>query len=102
MWGSVSNRKEWLKKAIEFTGNHELYGSWMIKVSQEWKYSCEHNLTDKSSNRRAWIGHAAVAFAMQCPEDITRQAWAFLTEEQQTLANLEADKAINLWERANA
>jgi len=98
MWGTVDNRKKYLKKAIEFTGDHKLYGRWMMKVVEKWKYSCEHNLTDKSQNRKAWIGHAACAMALGCPEDIARQAWGHLTEEQQVLANDQADRAIKYWE----
>ena len=101
MWGSVKERSSWLQKAIEFTGDHELYGSWMKKVVNEWPYSCQQNLTKIDTNRKAWIGHAAVALAIQCPEDIVRQAWGYLTDEQQKLANQQAQKAIELWEVRN-
>jgi len=102
MWGSVNNRKHWLEKAIEFTGDHVLYGSWMIRVAEQWPFSCEHNLTKLDQNRKAWIGHAAVAMAIQCPEDIVRQAWGFLSKEQQDLANKQAQKAIEHWESRRA
>ena len=102
MWGTVDNKQEWLKKAIDFTGDYELYGLWMMKVADAWRYSCEHNLTKRSTNRKAWIGHAAVAFAIQCPEDIVRLAWGYLTEEQQKLANEKAQQAIDYWEMKNA
>jgi hypothetical protein len=98
MWGDVKNKFEWLERAIEFTGDHELYGSWMLKVADNWTYSCEHNLTKMDINRKAWIGHAAVAFAIQCPEDIVREAWGYLSKEQQDLANMKAEEAINHWE----
>lgn len=98
MWGSVDDRAKYLQKAIEFTGDHQLYGRWMIKVVDRWKYSCEHNLSHKTQNRRAWIGHAAVAMALGCPEDIVRKAWGYLTEEQQVKANAKADEAIAYWE----
>lgn len=98
MWGDVDNKKDWLQKAIEFTGNHKLYGSWMLKVANDWVKSCEHNLTKVGTNKKAWIGHAAVAYAIQCPEDIVRAAWSYLTEEQQILANNEALNAIKYWE----
>ena len=91
MWGSVKDRSNWLQKAIEFTGDHELYGSWMRKVVEAWPKSCEHNLTKLDTNRKAWIGHAAVAMAIQCPEDIVREAWGYLTSEQQELANKQAN-----------
>lgn len=99
MWGSVKDRETFLQKAIVFTGNHALYGEYMQKVVTLWKHSCEHNLSNTTQNRRAWIGHAAVALAFQCPEDIVREAWWHLTDEQRDLANNEADKAIELWER---
>lgn len=102
MWNTIKDeeqKKKLLKDAIAFTGDHKLYGEYMIKVVKEWKISCEHNLTDTSLNRQAWIGHAACCLALNgCPEDITREAWWNLTTEQQDLANKEADKAIKLWE----
>lgn len=101
MWGNVSNRKTWLEIAILFTGNHDLYGEWMLKVADQWKYSCEHNLT-KPGDKRPWIGHAAVALAIGCPEDIVRAAWSHLTPEQQELANNKASEAIEYWRSKNA
>lgn len=100
MWGDVPSdeKEDFLQKAIEFTGDHELYGSYMMKVVKEWKYSCEHNLSFSGHNRRAWVGHAACAYAFQCPEDIVRKAWWYLTDEQRRVANRQADKAIEYWE----
>ena len=97
MWGEVSGKKEWIHKAIIFTGNHKLYGSFMEKVTHEWPISCENALTDKALNKRAWIGHAACALYMGCPEYIVREAWGRLTDEQRLLANKEATRAIQLW-----
>ena len=102
MWGTVANRKRALKAAIEFTGDHKKYGRFMLRVIREWPISCENALTDTSSNRRAWIGHAATALALGCPEDITREAWAKLTKQQQDQANAQADNAIKIWEQAYA
>ncbi len=100
MWGDVTNRKEHLARAIEFTGNYKLYGEYMRRVASEWKFSCENALTDETLNKRAWIGHAACAMAIGCPEDITRKAWSKLTDEQRLLANKEATRAIRSWENA--
>lgn len=101
MWGTTDHRKTWLEIAKAFTGNADLYGEWMQKVVSEWKYSCEHNLT-KSGDKRPWIGHAAVALALRCPEDIVREAWGHLSEQQQNDANQKAMDAINAWRAANA
>ena len=100
MWGSVANRQEAIAQAIEFTGNAKLYGSFMQRVIKEWPISCENALTDYSLNRKAWLGHAAVALVLRLPEDVTRAAWAELSYEQQLLANKEASRAIQTWEHA--
>jgi hypothetical protein len=101
MWRKVCvfEEKELLLQAIDFTGDYKLYGSWMLKVIKEWPLSCEHHLSDTSINRKAYVGHAAVALGINCPEYITRMAWWHLTVEQQDLANNEADLAIKEWER---
>lgn len=101
MWRKVSGSEErdLLGNAIEFTGDHELYGQWMNAVIVQWPMACEHNLTDLTQNRRAWIGHAAVTLALGIPEHVTRSAWGFLTRKQQDDANAVADKAIQAWER---
>ena len=101
MWKRVSQERfaDLLPKAIEFTGDHNLYGSWMVKALSAWPNSCKQNLTDFGINRRAFIGHAATCLALGCPEYITRLAWHYLSEEQQFLANEQADCAIRLFEK---
>jgi hypothetical protein len=101
MWRYVSEdeKQAYLQKAIEFTGNAELYGSYMQRVIKEWPYACEHNLSNKAINRQAWIGHSACCLAIGCPEDITRLAWHNLTQTQQDEANAQADLAILAWEQ---
>lgn len=97
MWSTVDNKRELLHKAIKFTSNHQLYGEYMMRVVATWKYSCENALTDSLINKRAWVGHAACALAIGCPEDIVRQAWGALSNEQRLLANKEAERAIQWW-----
>jgi hypothetical protein len=97
MWGEVDDKAEWLQKAIAFTSDHKQYGHYMLRVTREWPISCENALTDININQMAWIGHAACALAMQCPEDIIRTAWGYLTDEQRLLANKEAERAIQKW-----
>lgn len=104
MWRKVPKDEaaRFLEDAIIFTSNHELYGKAMLRVIEEWPIACEQNLTDKSQNRQAWIGHAASCLEFNCPEYITRQAWAFLSRKQQNLANAAADFAIAKWESMHA
>lgn len=98
MWGQVKDRKSYLLRAIRFTGNAQLYGSFMKRVCEEWPVSCENALTDMALNRKAWLGHAACALAFRCPEDIVRQAWGHLNDVQRKLANKEAERNIAIWE----
>lgn len=102
MWQQIEKEleDEMLKNAIDFTGNHVLYGENMEKVLKLWKVSSENNLTNMSINRQAWIGHAACYIGIKCPEYITRKAWAFLTDKQRELANLQADRIILLFENS--
>jgi hypothetical protein len=99
MWDKKkqSDRQSMLESAVLFTGDAERYGVAMLEIVEKWRYSCEHNLTDKSTNKLAWIGHAATAYAIQCPEDITRQAWGMLDQDQQDRANKKAQEALNYW-----
>lgn len=102
MWGSVNDRAKFLRLSVELTGDHKRYGRFMMRVVNEWKNSCINALTDSSLNKKAWVGHAACALAIGCPEDITRQAWGKLTDDQRLLANREAERAIQHWERMYA
>jgi hypothetical protein len=100
MWRKIPFSQEpiFLEAAIRFTGDAELYGKYMIRAINEWPNGCEHNLTCVGMNRQAWIGHAATCIALTSPEYITRLAWHQLTQEQQDLANAQADIAIKIWE----
>jgi hypothetical protein len=98
MWGEVDNQYARKLETVDFMIDTNLFGVWMMKVVNDWRYSCEQNLNNGDGNRRAWIGQAAVAYASQVPEHITRQAWAYLTEEQKKRADDKADEAILRWE----
>lgn len=105
MWRKITNeqeRKEHLQRAIAFTGNAKLYGEYMLQVLDKWPISCEQNLSNSSVNRKAWIGHAATCIAINCPEDITREAWWTLSQDQQDEANSKASEAIKKWEERYA
>lgn len=94
----MAERAALLPLAIDFTGDANRYGAAMLRVTVEWPFSCEHNLTDIGQNRRAWIGHAACCLAIGCPEDVTREAWGHLSEQQREDANAKATEAILSWE----
>lgn len=99
MWRKAAAAEEikYLKKAIEFMGDHVLYGTYMQHVITQWPISCEQNLSNPDINHMAWIGHAACCIAFNCPEYIVRMAWHHLTKQQQDLANEQAEIAFANW-----
>ena len=97
MWQPVKDRKRTLQKAIRFTRNTDAYGKAMLRVVKEWPKSCEHFLTNPALNKQAWIGHAACALEKELCEEIVREAWSHLSDEEQAAANKKADEAIALW-----
>lgn len=102
MWRKLSSKEEedsFRKIAIDFTGDHIRYGAAMLRAIKEWPNTCMHNLSNPALNKRAFIGHAACALVINCPEYIVRQAWWKLTEDQRILADQQADNAIQLWEQ---
>lgn len=71
----------------------------MQSVTTSWPVATQHNLSNRSMNRQAWLGQAACCLAEGVPEDATRFAWRTLTEHEQNEANAVADYVINKWEK---
>ena len=101
MYGYVENRNKSEIDCIEFLNDTEAFGNAMLAVVNEWKFSCEHNLTNIDSNRRAWLGQAACAYAINIPEDVVRFAWFQISTDKQNAANQKAEEAIMKWEETN-
>lgn len=77
-----------------------LFSEILNKLIIEWKYSCEHYLTNKSMNRIAWLGQAAVCFHSGVPSKFS-SAWFDLSEEIRDKANKVALKYLNKWMMLN-
>lgn len=69
-------------------------------VTTQWKFSCEHNLTNDRMNRVAWLGQAAVCQARGMPS-ICRAGYHRLSEEQQARADTTALEYLNKWLEVN-
>lgn len=72
------------------------------EAMRQWPNSTAAAMTTPSMNYQAWVGHAASTIALGCPEELTRRGWRLLNEEEQELANLAAQNAIDKWRDANA
>lgn len=70
------------------------------KIIEEWKFSCEHYLTNKSMNRIAYLGQASLCYAKGIPCKY-RTGFRLLSEEQQKRANEVALKYLNIWLEKN-
>jgi hypothetical protein len=70
-----NNKEELILKVIELFNNPALTENYMRKVINEWTFSCEHNLSNISLNRIAYIGQAACCLYASVPCTITMNAW---------------------------
>lgn len=104
MWRDVKpdERARLMQKALVFRDDIPRWEKAMMRVIREWPISSEHNLTNVAANRRAWLGQAACTIEIRCPEDIARQVWGKLSQEQQDKANAAAERVIKIWEKAYA
>lgn len=68
----------------------------LSKVIVEWKYSCEHYLSNQNMNRIAWLGQACLAYELNIPA-CYRGGYNKLTEEEKEEADKIALKYLNKW-----
>jgi ParB-like chromosome segregation protein Spo0J len=87
-------------KFIELMTNEELFNECLNAVISEWKFSCEHNLTNRALNRIAWLGQAALAYKWNIPSRYST-GWKLLSDKEQDKANQIALDALNKWQEAH-
>ncbi len=80
----------------EFLSDLSRFEAALIVVTSEWKFSCEHYLTNDRMNRIAWLGQASLAQALRIPS-MCRGGFNKLTKEQQDAADGLALKYLNEW-----
>ncbi len=68
-------------------------------IISEWKYSCEHNLTNESMNRIAYLGQASCALVYNVPHNVSMGGYNLLTPEEQAAADAMAKKYLDLWSK---
>lgn len=76
--------------------NQTLFAEILNKLIIDWKFSCEHYLTNKSMNRIAWLGQAAVCYHSGVPSRYS-SAWFDIDEKVRDEANKTALKYLNKW-----
>ena len=96
-----SDPKEYLKgKVIELFCNPENTRIFMELVIEKWKYSSEHNLTNLSMNRVAWLGQSACCIYSGTPYRITMEAWSEVPDRYKDVANQIAEETIIKFEKS--
>jgi len=91
------DKKEKIEKVIEMFSSKELTREFMMLAIDEWKYSCEHNLTNGGMNKIAYLGQAACCLYSDVPSTITMESWSKLTPEVQEEANKIANEVLEIW-----
>jgi len=98
---SGSEKEVLSKKVIELFSDSKLTELYMQKVVSEWPFSSEHNLSNNSMNRVAWLGQAACCIYAGIPFKITMENWRFVDEKKQIKACEIAQKIITKYESKN-
>lgn len=83
-----------------FLSDLDRFEAALKEVTQKWRFSCEHYLTNDRMNRIAWLGQASVACALGIPS-CCRGGYHRLTDEQKRAADEMALKYLNEWLVAN-
>jgi ParB-like chromosome segregation protein Spo0J len=85
----------------EFLSDLDRFDAALRVVTQDWKFSPEHYLTNERMNRIAWLGQASVAQALGIPSGC-RAGYQLLTDEQKYAADMLALKHLNDWLKAHS
>ena len=96
---SGENKTILINKVVELFSSLELTEKYMNLVIEKWKYSCEHNLTNNSLNRIAYLGQSACCIYASVPSSVTMEAWSSVPDNFKLQANNIAKKIIENYEK---
>lgn len=92
------NEKELLKeKVVELFSRPKLTQKYMLLAIKKWRFSCEHNLSNQSLNRVAYLGQAACCLYGGVPAKITMEAWWLVPEKYRNIADQTAKNIIEAY-----
>jgi hypothetical protein len=100
--GFYENKKDGMtKKECEETyrdilKDKKVFAAALLRVITEWRYSCEHYLSNEKMNRIAWLGQASLNIETGIPSTF-RSGYFLLSKKQQEAADLLALDALNKW-----
>jgi len=88
--------KEGIQIYKDFLSDLSQFEEGLKGILAEWKFSCEHNLTNESMNRIAWLGQASVSYSHGIPSHC-RSGFTKMNSDEQVAANNLALKYLNIW-----
>lgn len=98
---SGEEKEQKIQSVLTMFNSEKLTREFMFKVVNEWKFSCEQNLTNESMNHIAYIGQAACCMYDRIPNTVTMEAWSLLTKDVQKRSDMIALEAIGYWKKLN-
>lgn len=96
---SAKNKIKNIERVISFFNDYETTILNMREVSENWYFSMEHNLTNYSMNRIAYIGQSACCFSLGVPSSTTMYAWKFIKYDIRERSDKAALLTIKEWEQ---
>jgi hypothetical protein len=94
----IKDKNYLINKVVELFSNPKETEKYMDMVIKNWHCSCEHNLTNTSMNRVAWLGQSACCLYAKVPFNITMEAWNLVPQDFQNQANKIAEIIIEKYE----
>ena len=98
---SGSEKSVKIEKVLEMFNSEKLTTIFMNKVIEEWVNSCEHNLTNESMNKIAYIGQGACCLYYNIPSTVTMEAWSLLDKDVRDRSDKIAKTVIEKWNNRN-
>jgi len=99
---SGKNKPELIQAVVNLFSSDPQTRYFMKRVIDEWKYSCEHNLSNISMNRIAWLGQSACCLSNGVPSTVTMEAWSEVPLPFRERADKIANDLIQEWEERYA
>jgi ParB-like chromosome segregation protein Spo0J len=84
----------------DFLANVDEFEKYLKRIIVEWKFSCEHYLTNEKMNRIAWLGQASMCLATGIPARFCA-GYNLLTDDQKEAADRKALEYLNIWLKEN-
>lgn len=85
---------------MNFLADLDRFSAALNRVISEWKYSCEHYLTNERMNRIAWLGQASMCIETGVPARFCG-GYNLLSDAQKEAADRKALEYLNAWLQGN-